>query len=147
MRPRWFLLLVCLLAFASVPAQRAAPNLLAQAEAAQGKKRAELFMEVAEERVNQAGRLFEEGKIEEAQAAVKAAVAASQEASDAAIKSHRRLKQTEISVRRLARRLTEIAATLTFEDREAVKVHVEKLEAIRRELLDAMFEKKKKVAP
>jgi flagellin-specific chaperone FliS len=145
MRSRWLTLLVCLAAVTAVKAQQAQPDLQAQAEAARGKKRAELFMEVAEQRVDQASRLFSEGKTEKAHEAVKKTVAASQEASDAAQKSHKRLKQTEIAVRHVARRLTELAATLAFEDREAIQAQVEKLEEIRRKLLDEMFAKKKKV--
>ena len=141
------LLVACFAALNSLAAQQLPPDLQTQAEAAEGKKRAELFMEVAEQRLGQASRLFGEGKTEEAHEAVKKAVAASEQAGDAARKSRKRLKQTEISVRQLARRLTELAATLTFEDREAIKPSVQKLEEIRRQLLDEMFAKKKKVGP
>ena len=125
-------------------AQQAPPDLQTQAEAAQGKKRAELFMAVAEQRLDQASRLFNEGKSDEAHEAVKKSVAASQEASDAARKSHKRLKQTEISVRLIVRRLTDLSNTLEFDDREAIKPSLEKLEEIRRQLLEEMFGKKKK---
>jgi len=134
----FFLLLV------GTPAQQAPPDLQAQAEAAQGKKRAELFMAVAEQRLDQASRLFNEGKGGEAHEAVKKSVAASQEAGDAARKSHKRLKQTEISVRLIVRRLTDLSNTLEFDDREAIKPSLEKLEEIRRQLLEEMFGKKKK---
>lgn len=138
--------IVCI-AFHTLLAQQPPSDLQAQAEAAQGKKRAELFMDVAGQRLDQASRLFGEGKTEEAHEAVKKSVAASQEASDTARKSHKRLKQTEIEVRQIARRLTDLSNTLAFEDREAIKPSVEKLEEIRRQLLDEMFGKKKKVQP
>ena len=144
---RRLIVVLGLAAFTSLAAQQAPPDLQAQAEAAQGKKRAELFMQLAEERLRQASRLFGEGKTEEAHDAVKKAVAASEQAGDAARKSRKRLKQTEISVRLLARRITNLAATLAFEDREAIKPSVLKLEEIRRQLLDEMFAKKKKVEP
>ncbi len=131
-------------ALTGLAAQDSTSDLQAQAEAAEGKKRAELFMDLAELRLDQASRLFGDGKAEEAHDAVKQAVAASEEAGDAARKSRKRLKQTEISVRQLARRLTDLADTLAFEDREAIKPSVEKLEDIRRQLLDEMFGKKKK---
>ncbi|MGH9602306.1 MAG: hypothetical protein ACRD24_07935 [Terriglobales bacterium] len=143
--PSRILTLICCVAINSLWAQQAPPDLQAQAEAAQGKKRAELFMEVAEQRLDQASRLFNEGKSEEAHEAVKKSVAASQEAGDAARKSHKRLKQTEISVRQMVRRLTDLSNTLEFDDREAIKPSVEKLEEIRRQLLEEMFGKKKKV--
>ncbi|MCI0353619.1 MAG: hypothetical protein L0099_01075 [Acidobacteria bacterium] len=145
MSSRFLLALICCTALTSLLAQEALPDLPAQAEAAHGKKRAELFMVLAEQRVNEAGRLFNQGKTEEAHEAVKKAVSASREASDAARKSHKRLKQTEISVRQVARRLTDLAGTLPFDDREAIKASIEKLEEIRRQLLDEMFGKKKKV--
>jgi len=141
------LVVYCFAALTGLAAQQAPPDLQAQAEAAEGKKRAELFMQVAEQRLGQASRLFGEGKPEEAHEAVKQAVVASEHASDAARTSRKRLKQTEISVRQLARRLTDLAATLAFEDREAIKPSVQKLEEIRRQLLDEMFAKKKKVGP
>lgn len=138
------ILVACFAGLTSLAQQQAPPDLQAQAEAAEGKKRAELFMEVAEQRLGQASRLFGEGKTEEAHEAVKKAVAASEQAGDASRKSHKRLKQTEISVRQLARRLTDLGATLPFEDREAIKPSLLKLEEIRRQLLDEMFAKKKK---
>jgi len=141
------ILVSCFAAFTSLAQQPARPDLQAQAEAAEGKKRAELFMEVAEQRLGQASRLFGEGKTEEAHEAVKKAVTASEQAGDASRKSRKRLKQTEISVRKLARRLTDLGATLPFEDREAIKPSLLKLEEIRRQLLDEMFAKKKKVGP
>ncbi|MGH9510079.1 MAG: hypothetical protein ACRD2M_09095 [Terriglobales bacterium] len=144
---RRLIVVSCFAALTSLAAQQAPPDLQAQAEAAEGKKRAELFMELAKERLGQASRLFAEGKTEEAHDAVKKAVAASEQAGDAARKSRKRLKQTEISVRQLARRLTDLAATLAFEDREAIKPSLLKLEEVRRQLLDEMFAKKKKVGP
>ncbi len=142
------LILVCgFAALTSLAQQQPPPDLQAQAEAAAGKKRAELFMEVAELRLGQASRLFGVGKTEEAHEAVRKTVAASEQAGDAARKSRKRLKQTEISVRQVARRLTDLAATLPFEDREAIQPSVLKLEEIRRQLLDEMFAKKKKVTP
>ena len=138
---------LCFTAFTSLAAQQAPPDLQAQAEAAEGKKRAELFMEVSEQRLAQASRLFGEGKPEEAHEVVKKAVVASEQAGEAARKSHKRLKQTEISVRQLARRLTDLAATLPFDDREAIKPSVLKLEVILRQLLDVLFDKKNKVTP
>ncbi len=147
MHLRRLLVVCCFATFTTLAAQQAPPDLPAQAEAAEGKKRAELFMEVAEQRLGQASRLFGEGRTEEAHEAVKKVVAASEQAGDASRKSRKRLKQTEISVRQLARRLTDLAATLPFEDREAIKPSVLKLEEIRRQLLDEMFAKKKKVTP
>ena len=147
MHLRRLMVALCFTAFTSLAAQQAPPDLQAQAEAAEGKKRAELFMEVSEQRLAQASRLFGEGKPEEAHEVVKKAVVASEQAGEAARKSHKRLKQTEISVRQLARRLTDLAATLPFDDREAIKPSVLKLEDIRRQLLDEMFAKKKKVTP
>ena len=144
---RRLIVVLGLAAFTSLAAQQAPPDLQALAEAAQGKKRAELFMQLAEERLRQASRLFGEGKTEEAHDAVEKAVAASEQAGDAARKSRKRLKQTEISVRLLARRITDLAATLAFEDREAIKPSLLKLEEVRRQLLDEMFAKKKKVEP
>lgn len=147
MRRLWLPLLICAALLTRLPAQQAAPSLQAQAEAAEGKKRAQLFMELAVQRVDEASRLFAEGKTEEAHAAVKQAVADAEQAGEAARKSRKRLKQTEISVRQLARRLTDLGAGLPFEDRETLKASVQKLEEIRRQLLEEMFGKKKKVAP
>ncbi len=144
MRLRLFITFLWLLLVSVLSAQQSPPDLQAQAEAAHGKKRAELFMAVAEQRLDQASRLFNEGKNDEAHEAVKRSVAASQEAGDAARKSHKRLKQTEISVRQIVRRLTDLSNTLEFDDREAIKPSVEKLEEIRRQLLEEMFGKKKK---
>ncbi len=145
MRLRCLPLLICAVLLTPLPAQKAASSLRERAEAAEGKKRAQLFMELAEQRVDRARRLFADGKTEEAHDAVQQAVADAEEAGEAARKSRKRLKQTEIAVRQMARRLTDLGAGLPFEDREPVETSVQKLEEVRRLLLDEMFGKKKKV--
>ena len=60
-------------------------------------------------------------------------------AADAASSSGKHLKQTEIDLRKLAKRMKDIAATLAVEDRPPLEKAVEDLEQIRSDLLARMF--------
>ena len=115
-----------------------------RADSAEGGRRADLFMEVAQREIESADSRFSEGKTEEGQAAVDDAVAAAEAASAAAVESRSHMKQTEIALRRVARRLSDISRSLPFDDRKRTEGAVVKLEKMRTDLLTAMFAPKKK---
>jgi len=119
-------------------------GLKARAAASAGSERAKLFMEVAQREVEVANQRFELGQVELAQKTVAEAVESAQEACTASIESRKRMKKTEIAARLLARRLSAIARTLALDDRPQVESAVERLEEMRRKILNEMFAKKKK---
>ena len=77
-------------------------------------------------------------------AAIHEVVAYSEQAQKAAEQSGRRLKNVEIAVRRMSRRLTGIKRTLAFDDQATVQEAVEHLDKIDSDLLNHMFGKNAK---
>jgi hypothetical protein len=101
--------------------------------------KASLATQIAEAQVDAADKLFKQGKFEEGQQAVSEVASYTQQAHDAAIVTGRRLKNLEISVRKMAHRLTDIKRQLTFEEQAPVQAAVDQLEKIRTDLLNRMF--------
>ena len=110
-----------------------------RAEAAKGGDRAKLFMQAAERGVEEANHNFESGSVEQGQGQIKQAVSDADEATDAARTSGKRLKKTELDLRKLVRRLSDIERTLSVDDRPPVHEAVERLQELDRALLDRMF--------
>jgi len=81
-------------------------------------------------------------KVEEAQAAIEEVVSYAGQAGDAVSRSGRRVKNTEIALRKMAHRLTDIKHTLASENQAPVQAAVDSLEKIRTDLLNRMFGKK-----
>lgn len=110
-----------------------------RAEAASGGNRARRYAELSRDWVEQANRYFYAGDTARGHEAVQQAVEAAEKAGEAARTSRKRMKQTEIAIRQVARRLDDIGRTLAFDDRPKVENAVESMEAVRRNILTAMF--------
>lgn len=126
--------------FAADKAQESIDQLQSRAAAADKKKQVDLYMDLAQRQLessndaynsnaDQAKRLFE--------ASGKSAVMAAQ----AAIESNHKLKRTEIRLRELSFRMSEIRKTWAFEDRAPLDPSIQSVEAARNKLLDRMFQK------
>lgn len=116
----------------------------AQADAAPLERQPELYIKIAERQMKEADRLYTSGKVDEATAAVRDVVTYSEKATDTAARSGKRLKQTEISIRKMSKRLHDIQRTLSYDDQGPVKTATDRLEELRTQLLDRMFSKDKK---
>ena len=116
-----------------------APDLKARADAAQGGEKAKLCLEYAHRQLADADALFNQGEVDKAQANIREVVDFSQKAADAAASSGKQMKQTEIELRKLAKRMHDIGEALAFEDRAPVRKAVEEIEDIRTDLLIKMF--------
>lgn len=103
-----------------------------------------LCLRIAHEQLHQADKFYTEGNVAQARAAVGDIVTYSEKARDAAVGSHKHLKNVEIEVRKISEKLNDIKRTLAFEDQPPVADAVRRLEDIRTSLLDAMFKKGKK---
>ncbi|MGH9493332.1 MAG: hypothetical protein ACRD2K_07500 [Terriglobales bacterium] len=114
-------------------------ELKAKAAAATGGEQAILCARVAREEVELANQHFTDGNVDQGHAAVRDAVAYAEKARDAARTSRKKIKQTEISIGKTARRLSDIGKTLAVDDRPAVEQAVKELEHIQDQLLEAMF--------
>jgi predicted MarR family transcription regulator len=67
-----------------------------------------------------------------------------QKAGDSSVTSKKRRKQTEIGLRKLEKRIADIAQTLNFEDRPAVQDIVKHIDKVRSDILMSMFDMPKK---
>ena len=117
-------------------------ELITRAESAKLDDRPHLYTEIARRQVKAADQLYAAGKPEEARAAVRDVVEYSDKASDAATHSGKKLKDTEIAVRKMVARLRDIKRTLAFEDQASLEEAVNHLEQVRTQLLSQMFGKK-----
>ena len=100
-----------------------------------------LCLQVAQLQLTESDKFYTAGDIEKAQAALTDVVAYSELARDYSIQSHKHQKQSEIAVRTMTRKLTEILHTLGQEDQAAVKDAVVRLNQVRDDLLASMFKK------
>ena len=117
-------------------------ELITRAESSKLDDRPHLYTEIARRQVKAADQLYAAGKPEEARAAVRDVVEYSDKASDAATHSGKKLKDTEIAMRKMVARLRDIKRTLAFEDQAPIEEAVDHLEQVRTQLLSQMFGKK-----
>jgi len=118
-------------------------NLRQRADAANGGTRAKLFTELARAEIKLADEQFTSGSADTAQKQVASALEHATVATDAAVQSGKRLKETEIELRKLQRRTDELARSVSFDDRAPVEAAVKQLEHLRARLLQRMFGKEK----
>lgn len=149
-RPRAFsFLLLCglVLPVASAVANALPANeptveeLKARIATANTSDRVQLCVRVAEKQLAEADKLYAAGDIEKGQSALTDVTSFAELARDYSIQSRKHQKQTEIAVRGMARKLTEILRTLGRGDQAAVQQAVNRLERVRDDLLSSMFPK------
>ena len=116
-------------------------QLIGRADLARLEDRPAIYAEIAERQLRNADQLYNEGKSDQAEAAVKDVVLYSDKAADAATKSGKKLKNTEIAMRKMAEKLRDINRSLSFDDQPPVQAAIEHLEGLRTELLNRMFGK------
>jgi tetratricopeptide (TPR) repeat protein len=140
MRARVLNLVIAAVVAVGVAAASDSPaELKARADAAHGGEQAKLSLEYAQHQLEDANALFTKGDVDRAQGEVVEAVEYSRKAAEAASSSGKHVKQTEIELRKLSKRMHDIGASLAFEDRAPVNQAVEQIEQIRSDLLDRMF--------
>ena len=100
-----------------------------------------LCLHICERQLDAADRLYVAGDVEKAQAALGDVVAFAELARDYAIQSHKHEKPSEITIRKMARKLADLKHTLAHEDQKQVQDTIDRLEHIRDDLLAAMFRK------
>jgi hypothetical protein len=140
--------LICVLFLATLAAlartDETLEQLKARVDSASPDDRIKISLEIAERQVAAANKLFTDGNVEAAQAAVEEVALYAEKAREAAIATDHRLKDTEIAARKMARRLEDIKRTVAFEDQPAIDKTVKRLEEVRTALLARMFSKEKK---
>ena len=133
-------LLATCLAFAG--RQETLQELMARCESAKVEDRPALCVEIAERQLKSADELYTAGKVDEARSALKDVVTYSEKAHDAAIQTGKRVKNTEIEIRKMAAKLRDIKRTVNFDDQEPLQAAADRLESLRTDLLTHMFKGK-----
>jgi hypothetical protein len=100
-----------------------------------------LCLQIAERQIGATGRFYDLGDAEQAKAALTDVVAFSELARDYAIQSHKHEKNSEIAIRKMIRKLTDLKHRVVHEDQEQVQSTMDRLQRIRDDLLVAMFPK------
>jgi hypothetical protein len=115
-------------------------QLKARFENAAAKDRVSLALKIAELQTNAADKLYADGKSDDARVAVQDIVTYTEKAADAASQTGKKLKDAEITVRKIAHKLGDIKRTVNFDDQGPVQEAVDRLEHVRTQLLTKMFD-------
>ena len=141
-------ILAAMLAFVTVAgvrsraAEEPLEKLIAKAEAG-GDKQAELYVDVARRYADQARQHFSAGESDKARDDIKNIVSYAEKARATVGRSEGRIKQTELKMHKLQRRLEEVARATDVDDRPPVAAAVEHVQELRSQLLDLLFRKDK----
>jgi hypothetical protein len=103
--------------------------------------RPHLCVQIAQKQLAEADKQYAASEFEKGQAALVDVVAYSELARDYAIQSHKYQKQSEIAMRTMARKLTELMHSLGQDDQVPVRDAINHLQRVRDDLLMAMFPK------
>lgn len=130
--------------FPATPADKPTlQELRARADAAQGQFCAEVCVDAAAALIEDADKQFTNGNAESGLQEMKDAVNYAEKATKCSIQSNKRQKKTEIGLRKLSRRITEIRQTLADDDRPPLDELIKSIETMRTQLLMSMFEDKR----
>ncbi|SRR5258708_4598649 len=103
--------------------------------------RPHLCVQIAEHQLAEADKFYAAADVDQAQTKLTDVVAYSELARDYSIQSHKYQKQTEIAVRVMTRKLTEVLHVLAHDDQAPVREAITRLQRVRDDLLAAMFKK------
>ncbi len=143
MRKHAPILLLLLCALAALAQDRNLAQLKVEAERP-GNDQAKSCAEMAERLVSVADKQFTDGESVKGHATVQEILEYGARARDLAVKNRKKMKETEIHLRRARYALENMRRTLAAEDRPPVEAIEKKLEQFGEEILEAMFAPSKK---
>lgn len=135
-----FLLAVCLLSFAG---QESLEQLMAKADSASTGQQPDVCMEVADRELKIATDSYNQNKPDQGRAALEQIVKYADKAHSAAIHSGKKLKHTEIQIRKISEHLRDLRSNANADDQPVIQSAIDRLENFRTELLNSMFGSKK----
>jgi hypothetical protein len=118
-------------------------QLIARAEAARPEDRPGLYVEIARQKADIADQSYHDGNGEAGAATLGEVVTFAKKATDASIETGKKLKNTEITLRKMVEKFRDVKRTVAFEDQAPIQQAMDELEKMRTDLLAAMFGKKK----
>jgi len=116
-------------------------DLKARIASARPSDRVHLCLKIAQKQIDETDKLYASGDVGTAQTDLNDVVAYSELARDYSIQSHKSQKQTEIAVRSMTRKLTNLLHSLATADQAPIKDAIGRLEKVRDDLLASMFKK------
>ena len=135
------LLALCAMSLWAKKEEEPIESLKQRAEAAEGSKQIELLVKVAQRQMQAADQLFDQGTTDQAQAAVQDVLTYSLRAIQQAKDTRKRMKHTEIDIRKLTDHMNDMKRSLSVDDRPPVAAAIEKIDKARSDLLTAMFKR------
>lgn len=121
-----------------------ADRLKAAADATDGERCTELCVDAARQLAELSNDYFTTGDVKNAHAAMSDAGRLAEKAGNASVTSKKRRKQTEIALRKVEKRISDIEQTLNFEDRPPIRDIVKRIDKVRSDILMSMFDMPKK---
>ncbi len=118
-------------------------QLISRAESARPEDRPALYLEIARQKADIADQSYRAGDAEAGTATLREVVSFSKKATDASIETGKRLKNTEIALRKMVAKFGDVKRTVAFEDQAPIQQTMDELEKMRTALLSTMFGKKK----
>ena len=119
-------------------------QLIARADSAPAGDRPSLYMHIARQQADAADKFYMDGDAESGNKALNNVVTYSEKASEAAGTTGKKLKDTEIALRKMAEKFRDVKHNLPFDDQAPVQQAIDRLEKMRTDLLSVMFSKKGK---
>jgi len=116
-------------------------ELKARLSAANAGDKVKICVQIAEKQVAETSRLYQADDIAKGQSALTDVVSYSELARDYSLQVRKHQKQTEIAVRTMSRKLTELLHSLGRDDQAPVRDAIDRLEKVRDDLLASMFPK------
>ncbi len=116
-------------------------ELKARLEHADPKQQVELCTEIAQRQLHAADKAFQASNPAEARSALADVVTYGLRAAEQSRQTRKRMKKTEIAIRKISMRLEDIRRSLDLDQRPPVADAIQKLEQARTELLNSMFRK------
>jgi hypothetical protein len=139
MRRAFLLPILFLLALAAPGEEKTLDQLKAEAERPDSGQQARLCAEVAERLVAVADKQFTDGESVKGHATVQEVLQYAARARDLALQTRKKMKETEIHLRRCRFALENMRRTLAAEDRPPVQAVEKKIEQFGQDVLEAMF--------
>ncbi len=98
-----------------------------------------LCIEICDRQLEAADKFYNDGATAAAQAALQDVISFAGLAREYAIQSHKHEKESEIALRKAARKLVDLKHAISREDQAAVQNAIDRLQHFRDDLLSAMF--------
>lgn len=137
----WLVLVCGMTLLCAAKEQLSLAELKSRADSAKLQDQPHLCLDVADRQLTTATQQYDAGNSDAAHAAVQDVAAYGQKAADAAIKSRKHMKDTEISLRKIVVKLRDLKRVVSFEDRQPIQTAIDTLENVRTQLLTSMFTK------